>query len=214
MLDERVRTPFAPHELEHSLHAPQARRQLMAQACVWHCSVSDSGPQLAPFNCAGRKMSRLRLRVPPPHDTEQEPQLPHCVATQSTGQASVLQISDWRVAAHSVPSYMGCCCTVRVRERWPLPHVALHPLHTPQSANLQSSAQFCTLQSAVSLVVGHVLPPSAGCCVIARDRVCVPTPQVVLHAPQGPKAATMQSAGHATSPQVCSSTSFGHTESL
>lgn len=93
-------------------------------------------------------------------------------------------VSDkWPQAAPPKPTWVS---TARERERTPPSQLAVHVLHPPQSAVMQSRGHACELQLVVSLRESHATPPCAGLVSIDRWRVLLPPPQEREHVSQLP----------------------------
>ena len=66
--------------------------QSRGQASGSHACTSTIDGHTAPSCIACVVTERVRLRVPPPHEREQLPQLAHSVVSQSTGQGPRLHL--------------------------------------------------------------------------------------------------------------------------
>jgi hypothetical protein len=125
---------------------------------------------------------RERTCLPPPQLAEHGLQLLHMDMTQSTGQASVLQMRMSEVRPHSMPPKAAGTCTERNCVCMPEPHECVQPVQSPHSDMTQSTGHGPVLQRRRSVSAGHSTPPKLTSVTIWRERVCSPLPHVSEHA--------------------------------
>ncbi len=129
-------------------------------------------------------MSRVRLRVPPPHVALHGCQSPHVLTSQCHGQGPWSHV---RVSCVSPKSH-----TARLRTCFPTPHVTLHAPHPLHVLTLQRAWQGKDRQSCFSVVGGQHGNRQPGSAAMSRDLVLDPTESqdVASHAPQRPQSPT------------------------
>ena len=174
----------------HAVHVPGPFGCLPGQHCGLHASESVSGAQPTPPKRGSTLRVRVRVRLPPPHETEQLPQSCHALSLQSTGHSLVLQLCVSSSAPQAVPPWSGAIFCVRLRTCTPLPHVSEHPPQLPQAFISQWIGHAFTKQlderalsasahaaPACGPVLGHAST------LTVRLSTLVPWPQVRSHAP-------------------------------
>ena len=155
--------------------------------------------------------TRVRVRSPSPHDTEQGLQLPHRETLQSTGQGAAPQLRWLNSTGHAKPP---CCeneVTVRMRVLRPPPHVRLQADHAPQGETWQWKGHGPSEQTFDSVSAGQEAPPRSISCSDSRTRLLVPVPpQVSEHAPHAPQPLTAQSTAQDFALHACISVAALH----
>jgi len=141
--------------------------------------------------------------------------LMHSISFPETLLTALHGATSIKEESHGVPPFFGSRVTDRARCAWPMPHVALQPLHPDQSLTSQATgslpqsghmhfAQYgqfgggglptgTTLQGAISDVGPvHDLPSPAAACPILRVRSWIPSHEQE-QAPHSPQSANSQS---------------------
>lgn len=101
-----------------------------------------------------------------------------------------------------MPTYFGSCMMDLVRFMKPPPQSASQALHLVKPETPQWIGQSCTVQAAVSVKLGHSLPPWAAILEIVRLRSLVPGPHDFEHVSQAPHAETWQCCGDGVGAEV------------
>jgi hypothetical protein len=198
---ERVCVP-APHVLEHAPHVSHgASTQSMGQASLLHDWVPLRYGHTWPPSDASVMIVRERLWLPPPHVFVHVLHVLNSDTVQCTGHPPRLQVPCSVVAPHATPPKPAAVVTVRERDLVPWAQVIVHALQSVHVPITQSTGHACTLHPCDSSSTGQATPPSAGCVVTVRERVCEPVPHDLVqldHASKPPQAETTQSTGQAT----------------
>jgi hypothetical protein len=186
-------------QVDQSLQALTAQSTLTTQAWVLQSWLSLRAGQARPPFDAGVTTVRVRCWVPPPHVFEQTDQSLQALTAQSTGggHAWLLHGCISARAGQAAPPLEAGVMTARVRPWVPPPQLFEHidqSLHGPTTQST-GTTQGWALQDWVSVRAGHDLPAFWAGTVTVREWVCVPPPQVLLHADQGPQSLTWQSMG-------------------
>ena len=147
-------------------------------------SVSSSDPHTLPPCAVFVVMPRLRVRMPAPQVTEQGPNGPHWVMTQSMGHAASLQRRVSVRCAHAAPPAETGTRVERVRACVPAPHDKVHALHVLQLDSAQSRGHACVLQLRC-WAWGHCVPPKLDGVMTVTSRFCQPVPHERSHAVHG-----------------------------
>lgn len=168
------------------------------QTAVAQFCVSIRVEQACPTAFGDVFTVRVLVIVPVPQVAEHAPQLCHDDTTQSMaaeGQSSVWQLAVCASAGHGAPLPACFVRICRFRVWLPVPQVAEHWDHGSQLLTLQSEEQSLDLQLATSWSRPQFEASSGMGPVIARVRVRVPRPQVLLHIDQADHPDTLQRAG-------------------
>ena len=161
-----------------------------------HPRLSDSAPQAVPSFSAAVTTVRLRDWAPPPHVTEQAPQLDHADTTQATGQ-TLVRDSD-RSAGHAAPPFDAGVTIVRLRLWEALPDA--HGLQAVQPDTTQatgSPTHSSSLHARLPGSAGHAVPPLLATVTTVRDRDWTPPPQSALQVPHTDHEETWHGTGAA-----------------
>jgi hypothetical protein len=196
-----IDTQAPPRQTRRVLPFTHSIWPFMHSAHIWvlQARISLSGGHGRPPFIGCCVTVRVRLCVPPPQALLHMLQSLQLLTSQFTGIAHgwVLHARVSRRTGQAIPPFIGCCVTVRVRVCIPPPQVLLHALNSLQSLTWQFTgiAHGWVLHARVSRRTGQAIPPFIGCCVTVRVRVCIPPPQVLLHALNSLQSLTWQSTG-------------------
>jgi hypothetical protein len=127
---------------------------------------------------------RVDVCVPLPQVTGQVDHGLQLVITQSSGQASGLQLSSSsRLVGHETPPFSATRVIVRTRLCVPVPQLWVQREYCDHSVNSQSTAHACSLHDTVADSMSHTLPPCAASFETVRTRVRLPPPHSAVQAP-------------------------------
>ena len=184
----RVRAAMPPpHDAEHLVHAPKgATTQSTGQGSSEQACVSSRCWHEVPPCAACCMMARLRVWLPPPHDFEHFDQVEKLVCSQWMGHCTPPHAAVSFLGGHALPPCCGSVTTTRTRKCMPPPHVFVQSIQLPQFETRQSSGHGSPAHEMASTAVGQILPPNCGCETKVRERVAMPLPQLLEHAPHGP----------------------------
>lgn len=173
--------------------------------------VSSSAPQGLPSKLGLTFTLRRRERIPPPHVVLHVPYAPHCVMTQLIAHGCIPQLRSSKKAGQPFPPMSAGLSSDRVRSCTPPPQWPLHVDHAENDDIRQSMGHIAAEHTRTSCSVGHTCPPRAAWVMMLRTRLCVPLPQVAVHALHAANAETSQCTGHGPSEHGLCSCSGGHT---
>ena len=113
-----------------------------------------------PPNAAWRRIMRLRVRTPPPHDAEQPPQSPHTEMLQSSGHDGLVGHARFSArGGHARPPSCGGAMTRRSQTRVESPQLATQSVQVSHGETWQSTAQSAMAQLWLLASAAQALPP-------------------------------------------------------
>ena len=141
-------------------------------------------------------ISRVRVWVPPPQLTVQDPKEPQPPTAQSTGHAAAEQ--DWTSlrSGQPTPPFEGLVVMPRVRVWVPPPQLTVQDPNDVHVSTAQSTGHGAEEHNCISLKSGQPAPPFASLTMMARVRVWLPRPQLTVHDPNDVQSPTTQSTAH------------------
>ena len=196
----------------HVLQGPHSVKSQSGEHGISSLQVptSRSSGQLAPPAAGLVVIDLKRMRIPPPHISEQTDQLLQELTTHpcsgvglgvgavvgakvgaGVGHAAVAHTRS-AVAGQDRPPWAACVSIVAVRDWVPPPHVTEHVVHSFQ-VNEQSTGHGAVLQLRISLSGGHGWPPGLCLRTTPRNLICTPPEHFSEHTDQGVKSDTWQS---------------------
>jgi hypothetical protein len=122
----------------------------------------------------GSVTARVRLLLPAPHEALHAPYAVQPPYSQGTGQLCSLHVRPSLAWAHALPPNSGCDM-LRVRVCDPVSQDLVQSVHEFHAWRSQSIAQKCWLQTVVSNLCRHSLPPVDDG-VQERERLWLPAP--------------------------------------
>jgi hypothetical protein len=145
---------------------------------------------------------RVRVVMPPPHNSEQVAHSLQLESLQSIGQAKVLQDLALDNIGQATPPWAAVVKSERERFLVPVPQVAEHEVKADQAVTLQSMGHPKILQARVLERTGQATPPAARPVRMERLLLLEPVPQDLVQAEYEDQAVTLQSMGQAKVLQV------------
>jgi len=173
----------APHFTEHAPHAPKAP-SLLSTIAVPQDLDSESAPTHGAPHAFPATHDRVLVCVPVPHLTEQAPHAPKAPSLLST--AAIPQDRDSELGPEHGAPHGSALMHTRLLVCVPVPHLTEHALHAPYAPYLPFTTAVPQDRVAVYAPL-HDAPPLAGAGQPqVRDCVCVPIPQLTVHALHAP----------------------------
>jgi hypothetical protein len=123
---------------------------------------------------------RVRLWLPVPHDLVHAVHAVKAETAQCTAHGPTEQSTISAGSGQTAPPFWGSV-SERERDRTPPPHDFVHAEYESHVPTTQSTGHANVLQSTISVLTGHSLPPNDGA-VCVRERDCAPPPHDFVQA--------------------------------